>query len=355
MDSVLLAVSGLRPQIFTETLHALHREGHFPSRAVILTTRQGAQLAREALLGPEGRIAAFLRDHGLPPGANPLSEDTLLVPSCKGRLLEDITTREESEAFQDLAMRQAWKWTQDRGLRVDFSIAGGRKTMSASLALAAQCYGRVQDRLFHVLVAPHLEQDVNFFYPAPAGEATARKLLAPILFPRLRAHLPASLLRAPAPPQDLLKGFAVSAAPGVRVHADARRVIVNGRACTLPPVLFALFLWFALHKRAFACNGQCETCPGEPCFMEGASFLSAAKEVAQLYRSVSAPGAAASTTGILDLNQENFLAYKAKLNRCLRRDLGDWAEQVAIVARGRRPRVRYGMRVNQGSIQIEKT
>ncbi len=57
MDSILLAVSGLRPQIFTETLYALHSEGHFPSRAVILTTQQGAELARYALLGRDGHIA----------------------------------------------------------------------------------------------------------------------------------------------------------------------------------------------------------------------------------------------------------------------------------------------------------
>lgn len=299
-------------------------------------------------------MAAFLRDHGLSPNANPLSEENILVPSCKGRLLEDITSREESESFQELAMRQAWKWTQDRRLRVDFSIAGGRKTMSASLALAAQCYSRAQDRLFHVLVAPHLEGDVNFFYPGPDEEANAHIILAPILYPRLRSHLPEALLRVPASPQDLLKGFDVSATPSVCIHTGERRVIVNGVPCTLAPALFALFLWFAAHKRAFPCKGQCETCQRQPCFMEGSSLLSSAGEIAHLYRRVSASGAAASTTGILDLNQENFLAYKAKLNRFLRRNLGNLAEQVAIVAQGRRPRVRYGILARQDSIQIEE-
>ena len=50
MDSVLLAVCGLSPQIVTETLYALHREGRFPSRAILLTTRQGETLVREKLL-----------------------------------------------------------------------------------------------------------------------------------------------------------------------------------------------------------------------------------------------------------------------------------------------------------------
>lgn len=355
MDSILLAVSGLRPQIFTETLYALHREGHFPSRAVLLTTQQGAKLAREFLLGSDGQIAAFLRDYGLPANANPLSKENILIPSCKGRLLEDITTREESEAFQELAMRQAWRWTQDRGILVDFSIAGGRKTMSASLALAAQCYGRPQDRLFHVLAAPHCEEDMGFFYPRPGVKANTHIILAPVPFPRLRSHLPESLLCLPATPQDLLRSFHSSAASRVRIHCTERRVSVNGSGCTLPPVLFALFLWFAVHKRNFACNGQCDTCDRQPCFMESSSLLSAAAEIARMYRMVSPSAATSSTTGILDLNQENFLAYKAKLNRNLRRNLGDLAEQVVIVAQGRRPKVRYGIFARQSSIQIEKT
>nr|WP_277424684.1 CRISPR-associated ring nuclease [Desulfovibrio sp. ZJ369] len=184
------------------------------------------------------------------------------MPRCKGRVLQDITTREESEAFQELAMRQAWRWAQGRSRRVDFSLAGGRKTMSASLALAAQCYGREQDRLFHVLVAPHCETDAHFYYPSPDAAADAQITLAPVLFPRLRPHLPEALLRKPAFPQDMLRSFDASAAPSVHIYIKERRVVVNGRLCILPPVLFALFLWFTRHKRAFACNGQCGTCQG---------------------------------------------------------------------------------------------
>ena len=37
--------------------------------------------------------------------------------------------------------------------------------MSSCLALAAQMYGRSQDRLFHVLVSPEFESHPDFFYP----------------------------------------------------------------------------------------------------------------------------------------------------------------------------------------------
>ncbi|RKX57645.1 MAG: TIGR02584 family CRISPR-associated protein, partial [Thermodesulfobacteriota bacterium] len=41
--------------------------------------------------------------------------------------------------------------TASKDTAVYFLIAGGRKTMSACLAVAAQFYGRPQDRVYHVL------------------------------------------------------------------------------------------------------------------------------------------------------------------------------------------------------------
>lgn len=352
MPSVLLAVCGLRPQIFTETLYALHQSGDFPRRAIILTTQQGADLCRKTLLGADGRIAALLRDYLLPPDANPLGEQDILVPYCRGHSVEDITTREESEAFQELAMRLAWEWTCGSSGRVNFSLAGGRKTMSASLALAAQCYGREQDRLFHVLAAPHCEADIRFFYPPPGTEGCAHVILAPVPFPRLRSHLPAAFLHRPCRPQDLLDHFSLPDAPDVHIHIRERHLTINARGCTLPPALFALLLWFARHKKEFPCNGGCASCSGRDCFTESSSLLADANGIARLYTMVRASDAVASSTGILDLNQENFMAYKAKLNRRLQQDLGALAAYATILSEGRRPGVRYGLSAVQASIHI---
>ncbi len=353
MDSVLLAVCGLSPQIFTETLYALWRDGRFPSRAILLTTRQGEALVHEKLLGGGGAVAAFLRDYGLPMSMQPLSPQDILVPRCCGRPVEDISTMEESEAFQELAMRLAWGLTQDASRRVDFSIAGGRKTMSASLALAAQCYGRETDRMFHVLAAAHCEADKRFFYPLPDEQTAAHITLAPVPFPRLRPHLPAHFLRQPCRPQTLLSHFGDAQAPSLLVHVRQRRVSIGGRSCTLPPALFALFLWFAMRKESFPCNGNCAACHARPCFTDSAELLKDSRSIAGLYEKIRGTGATGSGTGILDLDQENFLAYKAKLNRRLRRDLGALAEYAEIVSIGMRPNVRYGLRIARPYMLIE--
>src|SRR5574337_1815314 len=65
---VLLAVTGLSPQIVTETLYALaHREpAVVPTEIRLVTTLEGAERARLTLLDPEdGQFHALCRDYGL--------------------------------------------------------------------------------------------------------------------------------------------------------------------------------------------------------------------------------------------------------------------------------------------------
>ena len=251
-------------------------------------------------------------------------------------------------------MRKVWELTQDTSQRVDFSIAGGRKTMSASLALAAQCYGREQDRMFHVLADPHCETDARFFYPSPDEQSTVPIILAPVPFLRLRSHLPTRFLQQPCRPQILLSHFCNTSVSPLIIHIRQRHISLNGNFCTLPPALFSVFFWFALHKKTFPCDGHCPACHNQPCFTDTSGLLAEGRNIAALYAKVKATYKTNSSTGILDLNLENFLAYKAKLNQRLHQDLGTAAELAQIVSIGTRPNVRYGLLATQSNIQIQE-
>ena len=64
-QSILLAVTGLTPQVVTETLFALHDQGEqLPSAVHILTTAEGCQRARLTLIN-DGWLARFCRDYHL--------------------------------------------------------------------------------------------------------------------------------------------------------------------------------------------------------------------------------------------------------------------------------------------------
>ena len=64
--SILLNVTGLTPQVVTETLYALHQQGQvLPEQIHILTTAEGYQRARLTLIN-DGWLARFYNDYQLP-------------------------------------------------------------------------------------------------------------------------------------------------------------------------------------------------------------------------------------------------------------------------------------------------
>ena len=79
------------------------------------------------------------------------------------RPLEDIRRARITELVADTLL----SFIQDSSgrplARLFCSLAGARKTIGPYLALALQFYGNDGDRLFHVLVPPHLEADRGFF------------------------------------------------------------------------------------------------------------------------------------------------------------------------------------------------
>lgn len=363
MKRVLLAVCGLTPQIITETLYALHCEGRLPQRVVVLTTRAGRDRCLNTLFGGPGMLHRFFNDYGLAPSACRFGREDILTPAPPA---DDITTLEESEAFQTLCMEQTRLLAGKPDVTVDFSIAGGRKTMGASLALAAQCYAGAEDRLFHVLVSPAFESQPDFFYPPPGGvllprpaprppldTRDARVTLAMLPFARLRPWLPPHLLQQPQAPESLLASLDMAGFPVLCLHTKQRCVSVQGKNCVLPPVEFSLLLYFALRKRHFPCSGSCHDCDNE-CFIELQTLFAESSHLAKLYRTVSTSTAASSTTGILNLSAENFRTYRAKLHRYLRQALGRDAPCAEIVSRGVRPHVRYGLHLPRSRIIVEQ-
>lgn len=363
MKRVLLAVCGLTPQIVTETLYALHCEGRLPQRVIVLTTRPGRERCLNALFGASGMLRRFLEDYGVDPAVCRFEKEDILTPA---RPVDDIASLEDSEAFQTLCMEQTCRLVQEPDVSaVDFSIAGGRKTMGASLALAAQCYARADDRLFHVLVSPAFESQPDFFYPPPGGALLprpaprppldtrdARVTLAPLPFARLRPWLPPELLQQPRPPECLLAALDRPDAPELRLLRERRVVSVRGKSCILPPVEFALLLYFALRKLHFPCSGNCRDCD-KACFMDLQTLFAESGSLAGIYGDIRTTTAACSETGILNLSAENFMAYKAKLHRRLRRALGVDAPCAEIASLGARPRVRYGLRLPRSRIFVE--
>ncbi|QMT31185.1 CRISPR-associated ring nuclease [Alysiella filiformis] len=72
-QKILVAVTGMTPQIVTETVYALHKNHNWlPEKIIVLTTLEGKKRIVEQLLGEKGYFTRLLEDYRLKPLQNPI-------------------------------------------------------------------------------------------------------------------------------------------------------------------------------------------------------------------------------------------------------------------------------------------
>jgi len=137
---LLIATLGTSPAVVTEAVDLLTEQECRPDGVILLRTEDTDVCEAYELL------ANHLPQHdGL----------TWVEPVPIGQH-GDVDTSEAAVEFMQEACR-ILKSYRDAGYRLFVSIAGGRKAMSALLALAVQFYGA--ERLFHIWVPPWLEEE----------------------------------------------------------------------------------------------------------------------------------------------------------------------------------------------------
>lgn len=204
MKQLLLAVTGMSPQVITETLYALHHEQQpWPQEICALTTSTGKQRLLEGLV-QQGYLAALCLQLQRP-------EPTLsirVIPDDAGNEVEDARSLDDHTALANFIMQTVRDLTEDSELSIHASIAGGRKTMTFFLGYAMSLFGRKQDRLSHVLITDGLEAHPEFYYPPiepqlltirSSGQSVdasqVKVILADIPFIRQRNSLPPIMTR----------------------------------------------------------------------------------------------------------------------------------------------------------------
>ncbi|MDD5297605.1 MAG: CRISPR-associated ring nuclease Csm6 [Rhodocyclaceae bacterium] len=263
---ILLAVTGLTPQVVTETLYALACQPEspwIPDEIHLITTATGAENARLNLLLPDGWFHRLRADYHLPAIAFPV-ENIHILENADGKPLDDIRTPEENTLAADFITETLRRLTEDTHTELHVSIAGGRKTMGYYLGYALSLYGRPQDRLSHVLVSDPYETNREFYYPTPydhpiysrrgdkeiAVDARNAKVeLADIPFVRLREGLPKELLEGEARfSQAVAAAQRAGRVEELRIDLTTRRVTAGGEPVRLAPKEFILLLWLAQRK-----------------------------------------------------------------------------------------------------------
>ena len=361
---ILLAVTGMTPQVVTETLYGLMRESPhaLPHELHLLTTADGAERARLALLSEQpGWFQRFLNDYGLPPIAFDASHIHVLQ-DADGLPMPDIRSAADNALAADQIAELVRRFTADAQAptQLHVSLAGGRKTLGFFAGYALSLWGRDDDRLSHVLVADPFEGSWDFFYPTPYERiiatrhntlvdcAQAEVTLADIPFVRLRHGLPAALRNGQT-------GFAQAVAAAQASLGPPRLVLdlgagiteAGGQRIALSPADLAFLAWFARRSAAGL--------PGLACPKDGAPLTDYASAYLSEYRRVrgilgdDGRSAARYRDG---MSKSDFLERKAKLNAALRRTLGAAAGPYLLMGEGRAP-MRYRLALPAPALRFE--
>jgi len=266
---ILVCVTGLSPQIVTETLYALcvaNEPRWIPDEIRLITTQRGADNARLSLLSDSpGWFHRLCRDWNLPSIAFDSSYIEILR-NAQGQALDDIRDDQDNESAADGIADLVRRLTEDENTEVHASIAGGRKTMGFFMGYAMSLWGRPQDKLSHVLVSSPFESRPEFFYPTPTSHviparapgqdpldaSTAKVWLGNIPFVRLRGLLPSTITQQNS-------GFAQAVAAAnqaldqIDLEIDVAQscVRINHHRIALPPMqigLLCLLAWHCQHQ-----------------------------------------------------------------------------------------------------------
>ena len=371
---ILLCVSGLTPQIITETVYALITEadeaGHTqpPTRIEVITTTEGRRRLRLSLFsasGGHGHFDRLCRDYGIDRESIEFDETCIhVIRDDAGNELSDITDEAQNAAAADVINRRIRMLCRASDAPVHVSLAGGRKTMGFYAGYALSLYGRPQDRLLHVLVNSPFESHPDFFYPPPqpatlvlangkdyASTADARIKLANIPIVRLRNGLDNTLLEG-----DLNFSEAVTRAqqvldePELVIDVGQGLAWLQGRVIKLSRSQFIWLTWFAQRVKR-----------GEPAV---AFDESAGEELLEVINWLEGEGPSrlkdAIEAGLQEFNEGRKANYfdrsRTRLNTALRRRSGlhpSVVEHYQVHSWGRRPRTLYGLRLRPEQIRIE--
>lgn len=361
---IALFVTGLNPQVVTETLWALARQPspYVPTEISLLTTAEGRERALLLLLppsevgseGPEA-LAALGRDIGVPglAGLLPLSA-IHVIRDASGVPLRDIADDQASVAAADAITALIRDFTSDPLSALHVSIAGGRKTMGFVAGYALSLFGRPQDRLSHVLVQEPFQSHPQFFFPPavprvlfsrdnrPLNTADAAVRLANIPFVRLREGFSDAAL-------DMAASFSAAVAelqrrfvpPALRIDLGERAAYAAGVPLPLSHSLLGTLLWFARDRLSSEHGIDWRTA-------DPASLVIAIREVAGIGTVIRRTERALKN----GIEREWLAEKKARINAIVMKVLGTSGSPYCIELVGRRPRTRYRLAIGPEAITI---
>lgn len=169
MKNILVCVSGLTPQIVTETLFCLTFQQKVPiDELYILTTSRG----RDVIMGLDDKVKyphlkpelkRMCKMYAFKEPTFEYNDTHIIVAKEQSIEISDVRNDEDNTLFPNKVCEFINEKTKDRDNVLYCSISGGRKSMGVDLAQALSLFGRENDKLLHVLT--HENNEFKGFFP----------------------------------------------------------------------------------------------------------------------------------------------------------------------------------------------
>ncbi len=263
MKNILIAVSGLTPQVVSETFFCLCVQKKIPLHEIyIVTTIEGKKNIKEYYFnnrvtgkkeGPfnlRQEISDMCKLYKITPPAFSETSKYIIIADEETLQMPDVRTDNENRLFPNLISNFIRKKSRDNNTALYCSLSGGRKTMSAYMGFALSIYARENDKLYHVLADDKFEK-TGKFYPHKKDNGDSL-VLSEVPFLRLRNILADKIDIEHKSYGDMIdfsqQQIEKMSADIMFIDTKEHKITVNNKSFKMPAIQLAVYLYIISKK-----------------------------------------------------------------------------------------------------------
>ena len=286
IQEIFIAVVGTSPQVVTEALFYFYSDFYHDQRKFnrirLITTTAGRHLLIDTLFRKE-KLKALEKALNLDPDTIPLTpNDIILLTDKMGNPINDLRTTESNLDSIGKLFDEVYRWTSMPDTRITAQVSGGRKTMSAFMALALQLYGREQDDMIHILVPDDkMRPGSDWFFPEDPSRDNEKMELSYVPVLKVGRYLKTELNTHPERLVHKLQTVIRERFNLEKLIVNDKEIICDNHKLSFSPKKAAVFRLLLRKKLNADCEESCTGC--EKCSYSPLE-LKDAYENGELYR-----------------------------------------------------------------------
>lgn len=235
--NIVLALCGYHPQIITEFLFCLVLRQNLELSSLRILTTDECAVGLVDRLNSEFRQMELIYSVSLPILS---SADIIIIDS-------DISNPQCYHSTKNTIFELIGNLSEGDDSVLHLLISGGFKTMSADAAVAMSIYGRLDDKMYHILCDKEFAESKKYF-PTDHTEATMLNLIE-MPFIRLRPKIGLNpkndysydaIIKHTQNKIDIMPDV-----HSLEILESMRRIKIGEKEIELAPVQFAVYLFFA--------------------------------------------------------------------------------------------------------------